>query len=128
MRIVAADDDPGVLGLIVAELTLAGHEVVPAGDGLAALGAIERVKPDAAVLDVMMPELDGWALVAKLRADERFADLPVVLVSARSLVDDVRRGYEAGASVVLPKPYNGEQLVDVLSALVRNRRGQHQSV
>lgn len=128
MLIVAADDDPSVRSLFVAELTVAGHEVVEAGDGVAALRAIERVSPGAVVLDVMMPELDGWALLGKLRADDRFKDLPVVLVSARSTGDDVRRGYEAGASVVLPKPYSGEQLLDVLSALMRNRQGQHESV
>lgn len=128
MLIVAADDDPSVRSLFVAELTLAGHEVVQAGDGLEAFSAIERVSPDAVVLDVMMPELDGWALLARLRADDRFKDLPVVLVSARTTADDVRRGYEAGASVVLPKPYSGQQLLDVLSALVVSRQGQPESV
>lgn len=128
MLIVAADDDPGVRSLFVAELTLAGHTVVEADDGLAALSAIERVSPDAVVLDVMMPELDGWALLTRLRADERFRDLPVVLVSARCVGDDVRHGYELGASAVLPKPYSGQQLCEVLSALVLARQQARQSV
>jgi CheY-like chemotaxis protein len=128
MLIVAADDDPDVRSLFVAELTLAGHDVVEAGDGPEALRAIERVNPDAVVLDVMMPELDGWAVLARLRADERFRELPVVLVSARCVGDDVRHGYELGASAVLPKPYNGHQLCSVLSALVPDKHEAVQSV
>ena len=127
MLIVAADDDPGIRSLLDAELTLAGHEVVQASDGLAALSAIERISPDAVVLDVMMPELDGWAVLSRLRADERFRDLPVVLVSARCVDADVRHGYELGASLVLPKPYSGEQLCTVLSALVPDTQEAAQS-
>lgn len=121
MRILVVEDDPSIRELLVADLELEGHEVQAVGDGLAALAAIEAEAPDAVVCDVMMPELTGWDVVRRLRADERFATLPVVVLSARDAQDDVRTGYEAGASVVLSKPYESGKLAEVLTALVSMR-------
>lgn len=122
MRILVVEDDPAVRELLVADLELEGHNVRTVPDGLAGLEAIEQSPPDAVVCDVMMPELSGWDLVRRLRADERWTTLPVVLLSARDAVDDVRHGYESGASVVLGKPYATGHLHEVLTALVSMRR------
>lgn len=127
MKILVADDDPGIRGLLALQLGLYGHQVYEASDGLEALAAVARDDPDAVVLDVMMPELSGWDVLERLRQDERFSDLPVVIISARDVGDDIRHGYGLGANVVLPKPYSGEQLHDILSALVLSRLAGHQS-
>ena len=119
VKIVIADDDPTVRNLLVAELEMEGHEVICAGDGVAALTAVEQEQPDALVLDVMMPELTGWEVLERLRASERFHALPIVLVSARDVGDDVRHGYELGANAVLPKPYSGAALQDILTTLAQ---------
>ncbi|MCA1711237.1 MAG: response regulator [Actinobacteria bacterium] len=118
MKIVVAEDDPSVRSLLVAELELAGHEVVDVVNGAAALTAVEQEQPDALVLDVMMPELTGWEVLQRLRASDRFCALPIVLVSARDVGDDVRHGYELGANAVLPKPFSGQALQDILTTLV----------
>ena len=121
MRIVVVEDDPDVRQLLVTLLEIEGEQVEAVRDGVAGLAAIDAHLPDAVVCDVMMPAMTGWDLVRHLRADERYATLPVVLLSARVSTDDVRNGYEAGASVVLPKPFDTTELHEVLTALVAMR-------
>lgn len=121
MRILVVEDDPSVRDLLVADLELEGHAVEAVADGAAGLAALEASTPDAVVCDVMMPELSGWDVVRRLRTDARWERLPVVLLSARDTTDDVRHGYEAGASVVLSKPYDAGKLHEVLTALVSMR-------
>ena len=118
MRIVVVEDDPGVRQLLVTDLEVEGHQVLAFPDGIAGLAAVDEHAPDAVVCDVMMPELSGWDVVRTLRADPRHARLPVVLLTARDAPDDVRHGYEAGASLVLGKPYDAGKLHEVLTALV----------
>lgn len=121
MRIVVVEDDPSVRGLLVAGLELEGHEVTVAEDGSAGLAVIRETRPDAVVCDVMMPALSGWDLVTALRSEADFATLPVVLLSARDSKDDVRHGYESGASVVLGKPFDARELHELLTTLAANR-------
>lgn len=121
MRILIIEDDPVVRGLLVVDLELLGHQVAAVADGAAGLAAVERHVPDAVVCDVMMAELSGWEVVQRLRADPGHAGLLVVLLSARDTPDDVRHGYEAGASLVLAKPYDGAKLHEVLTALAAMR-------
>ncbi|MCW2616806.1 MAG: response regulator [Frankiales bacterium] len=122
MRILVVEDDPSVRALLVADLELAGHEVEAVEHGTAGLASVAASTPDAVVCDVMMPEVSGWDVVRTLRADERWKRLPVVLLTARDTTDDVRHGYEAGASLVLSKPYDAGKLDEVLTALVSMQR------
>ncbi len=117
MRILVVDDDPSVRKLLSLQLEIEGHDVAVAEDGAAALACIDDVDPHAMVLDVMMPVLSGWEVLERLRADDRYRRLPVVLLSARDVPDDVRHGYERGASAVLAKPFDFEQLYGVLEAV-----------
>jgi DNA-binding response OmpR family regulator len=108
--ILIADDEDDVLGLLRIHLTRLGYEIVEARNGAEALRlALER-RPALAVLDVSMPELDGLEVTRRLRADERAAGLPIVLLSARVHHSDVERGLAAGASAYLGKPFSGEEL------------------
>lgn len=111
------DDDPTLREMLTAELTAAGHTVEVAVDGAAGLERLRESRPDALLLDVMMPELSGWDVLSELRADPALRGLPVVLLSARDLPDDVRHGYERGASLVLSKPYDAGQLLSLLATL-----------
>lgn len=117
VRVLVVDDDPTVRELLHAELTNAGHDVELAVDGSAGLELLRSSRPDAVLLDVMMPGLSGWEVLRELRSDSSFDGLTVVLLSARDRADDVRHGYELGASLVLSKPYDSEQLLSLLSAL-----------
>lgn len=118
MRILVVDDDPGVRRLLSVQLGLAGHQVDIAEDGADALVALGREKPDVLVLDVMMPELDGWQVLAKLRSKPAFADLPVLLLTAMTQREDLDKSYALGASVVMTKPYDGDQLISAVETLL----------
>jgi two-component system response regulator MprA len=119
-RILVVDDDPSVLRMLVRTLTAEGHQVEAVPDGGAALAAVERHAPEAVVLDVGMPGLDGLAVCRRLRAGGLTA--PVLLLTARDAVADRVAGLEAGADDYLVKPFAVEELLARLAAIAR--RGQ----
>src|SRR5690606_5178990 len=103
-RVLVVDDNAD-LREYVASLLGAEYDVATAADGEAALAAVRRAMPDIVVSDVMMPKLDGHGLVRALRADERTAALPVILLSARAGEDAAVEGLESGADDYLAKPF-----------------------
>ncbi len=117
MRILVVDDDRPVLESLRRSLAFNGYEVELAGDGQQALEAIAARRPDAVVLDVMMPRLDGLETCRRLRAAGD--DLPVLLLTAREAVSDRVAGLDAGADDYLPKPFALEELLARLRALLR---------
>lgn len=106
--ILVVDDDAKIVRLVRTYLERAGHRVVEASDGRAALAAIALEMPALVVLDVMLPEVDGLAV---LRAVRRTDQTPVIILSARGLVDDRIAGLAAGADDYLPKPFSPAELV-----------------
>jgi two-component system response regulator MprA len=117
MLVLVADDDRGVREAVDRALRVAGFETDLAADGLQALAAIGRRPPDAVVLDVMMPAMDGLAVCRRLRtAGDR---TPVLLLTARDAVRDRVHGLEAGADDYLPKPFDLDELLARLRALIR---------
>jgi len=117
MLVLVADDDRGVRDALDRALRVAGFETDLAGDGLQALAAIGRRPPDAVVLDVMMPEMDGLAVCRRLRTSGDRT--PVLLLTARDAVRDRVNGLEAGADDYLPKPFDLDELLARLRALIR---------
>jgi DNA-binding response OmpR family regulator len=104
--VLVADDDPDILALVRFRLERDGYEVVAAADGEAALGlALDRT-PDLAVLDVMMPRLDGYELTRRLREHGPTERMPIILLTARVLEADVERGVAAGADDYVTKPFS----------------------
>jgi two-component system, OmpR family, response regulator MprA len=122
-RILVVDDDPSVLRMLTRSLTARGHEVEAAPDGGSALAAVERRVPEAVVLDVAMPDMDGLAVCRRLRG--RGVTAPVLLLTARDTVPDRVAGLEAGADDYLVKPFAVEELLARLAAI--ERRGQPQA-
>jgi DNA-binding response OmpR family regulator len=106
--ILVVDDDAKIVRLVRTYLERAGHRVVEAADGRTALAAIALETPVLVVLDVMLPEVDGLAV---LRAVRRTDQTPVIILSARGLVDDRIAGLAAGADDYLPKPFSPAELV-----------------
>jgi two-component system, OmpR family, response regulator MprA len=117
MRILVVDDDQAVRDSLRRSLAFNGYDVEVAPDGLAALEAIARNRPDAAVLDVMMPRLDGLEACRRLRSAGE--DLPILVLTARDAVSDRVAGLDAGADDYLPKPFALEELLARLRALLR---------
>ncbi|WP_280345835.1 response regulator transcription factor [Nocardia neocaledoniensis] len=117
--VLVVDDDPDVLASVERGLRLSGFQVLVARDGAAALRSVSEHSPDAVVLDMNMPVLDGAGVVTALRAMGN--DVPVCVLSARSSVDDRIAGLESGADDYLVKPFELAELVARIRALLRRR-------
>src|ERR671929_1063754 len=121
MRILVVDDEPAVREAIDRALRLDGYRTELADDGRAALNAIALAPPDAVVLDVLMPEVDGLEVCRRLRAaGDR---TPVLVLTARDAIADRVRGLDAGADDYLVKPFALEELLARLRALLRRSGG-----
>ncbi len=116
-RILVVDDDPSVRDSLRRSLEFNGYAVTVAGDGAEALAAIGQGAPDALVIDVMMPRLDGLETTRALRTAGN--DLPILVLTARDSVGDRVEGLDAGADDYLTKPFALEELLARLRALLR---------
>jgi two-component system, OmpR family, response regulator MprA len=119
MRILVVDDDRAVRESLRRSLQFNGYQVELASDGQQALESIGGSRPDAMVLDVMMPRLDGLEVCRRLRGTGD--DLPILVLTARDTVSDRVAGLDAGADDYLPKPFALEELLARLRALLRRR-------
>jgi DNA-binding response OmpR family regulator len=108
--VLAADDDEDILELIVFRLERSGYTVLQARDGAEALELAKRSRPDLAVLDVMMPKLDGFEVTRRLREDDAMTRMPIILLTARTQEADVQRGFDAGADDYIRKPFSPQEL------------------
>ncbi len=113
-QILVVDDLDNNREVIVDFLTPLGFDVVEAKSGKTAIALIEQHQPDLVLLDLIMPEMNGWEVTQRLRQESRFERLPVVMVSASTLATDESSCYQAGASSFLAKPLNFKQLLQVI--------------
>jgi two-component system alkaline phosphatase synthesis response regulator PhoP len=121
--ILVVDDDAKIVRLVRTYLERDGFTVVSAADGPAALDAIETHRPALVVLDLMLPELDGRAVIRAVRADEQAARTPILVLSARSSTIDRIAGLEDGADDYLPKPFSPAELVLRVKSILRRTTG-----
>lgn len=112
----AIDDEDSVRGLLEVGLTQAGFEVQTAVDGADGLSLVRDWQPDCIVLDIMMPKIDGLALIPLLR---RLTEMPIVMLTARGDVRDRIDGLKAGADDYLPKPFELDELVERIRTAIR---------
>ena len=112
--ILVVDDDPTVRELVVRHLERAGFAVVAARGGQEGLRLVRELRPAVVTLDIMMPDLDGWTVLAAIKGDPALASIPVVLMS---IVDEKNRGYALGAADYLVKPVDRTKLVETLTSI-----------
>jgi CheY-like chemotaxis protein len=118
--VLVADDDADVRELVVFRLERAGYDVVTAGDGQAAVEVALACRPRVAVVDVMMPKLDGYEVTERLRAAEALAGIQILLLTASVEDAAVERGFDVGADDYIKKPFSPAELLGrVAQALER---------
>lgn len=115
-RILVVDDELRMIGFIRMNLELEGHQVIEAHNGLEALEAIRTKLPDAVLLDVMMPELDGYETLRMLR---EFSNIPVIMLTAKGEENDRVYGLELGADDYISKPFSPRELSSRIKAILR---------
>jgi DNA-binding response OmpR family regulator len=108
--ILIADDDPDILALVSFRLERAGYEVVQARNGEEAVQVALARRPDLAVIDVMMPRIDGYETTRQLRQQEETSRMPIILLTARVQEEDIARGFDAGADDYVRKPFSPQEL------------------
>src|SRR5438477_3488776 len=118
-RVLVVDDDDDIRGLVVELLQRAGLDVEQAPDGRAGLRAFHQTPADLVVLDVSMPELDGWQTLERIRD---LSDVPVIMLTARGAELERVRGLQAGADDYMVKPFGRQELVARVQALLRRAR------
>ena len=117
--VLAADDDDDILELVAFRLERSGYTVLRARDGEEALRLAEEQTPDIAVLDVGMPKLDGLELTRLLREREATSTIPIILLTAWVQESDIERGFEAGATDYMRKPFSPMELAARVQAALR---------
>jgi CheY-like chemotaxis protein len=122
LRALVVDDSAVIRELIAVNLQLEGFEVTTAGDGESAVKLAVELQPDVITLDVMMPRMNGFETVVRLREEQRTRDIPVVMVTGRAQAADVSRGEEVGVDAYLTKPFEPAELIEVVTRLARKRR------
>ena len=120
MKILVVEDEQPIRKLIDLNLRLESHEVITAADGYEALQQTEAGDPDLIILDIMLPGLDGWEVLKRLRQDTKFQDTPVVVLTALVQDVDIIRGWQLGADEYITKPFSPVALVKTVQ-MVLNR-------
>jgi CheY-like chemotaxis protein len=116
--VLVADDNPDICDLLQVALGRLGVRVTVVYNGRDAYEKIVAERPALALLDLMMPEMTGLEVLAALRSDDRFKDLPVIMITARTQDDDVERGFALGATDYVTKPFNVKDLSGKVASIV----------
>ena len=123
-RILVVDDNPDNVEIIATRLRFRGYEILEARTGKEALAAVRKCAPDLILLDVMLPDIDGYEISRRIKGDERLPFIPIILVTARDTTQDKVAGLDAGADDYLTKPVNFAELEARVRSMLRIKRLQ----
>ena len=114
-KILVVDDEPPILRLMEFILAREGHEMIVAVNGEEALAKVAEHSPDLILLDIMMPRIDGYEVVRRLRADPAHGKIPIIMLSAKAQDADVQKGVDVGVNEYITKPFSPPYLVEVVN-------------
>lgn len=117
-KILIVDDDPNILLSLEFLLSKNNYQVFIARNGMEALASIEKDIPDVVLLDIMMPDLDGYLVCEFIRKNEAYKHAKVIFISARSKESDIEKGYEMGADLYIVKPFSTRSLLEKITEFV----------
>lgn len=110
-KILVVDDEKKLVKLITYHLTIAGYDVLSANSGIEALEICEQARPDLIILDIVLPGIDGWEVCRRLKQNPPTSNIPIIMLSALSEVDDKIKGFDLGTDDYVPKPFSPRELV-----------------
>lgn len=117
-RILLVEDEANLRELVKARLEANGYEVATVADGFNAIVQARRLRPDLIILDLMIPNIDGYAVCRVLKSTPELSSIPIIMFTARTSLDDMRRGKEMGADAYLTKPFRPEEMLDKIQELL----------
>ena len=120
-RVLLAEDEPNIIESLTFLLDKAGFDVSVETDGRKALDAALSSTPDVLILDVMLPELDGYEILRQLRTDQRSEDLPVLMLTAKGQREDRETALECGADLFITKPFSNAEIISAVEKLAEGR-------
>jgi len=118
-RILIVEDEESLLKLETILLTVNGYEVSSASTGMDALEKLSAEQFDLVLLDIMLPDIDGYEICSRIKEDHRHADIPVVMLTGRKSTGDQERGASCGADAYLTKPFKSAMIIEVIERLIR---------
>jgi len=118
-KILIVEDDPDITEMVEYNLTEEGYEVISAADGGAGVKLAGKNRPDLIILDIMLPEMDGFEVCRRLKSDSSTADVPIIFLSAKSEETDKVLGLELGADDYVTKPFSPRELIARIRAILR---------
>ena len=118
--VLVVDDDPGVRQVVRANLEAEGYAVREAGSAAEGLTSLEEEAPDLLLLDVMMPEVDGFAVCRRIKEDPRLKDIPVIFLTAKGGGDALAEGFESGAVMYINKPFTANKLLTIVNTMLES--------
>lgn len=124
-RILVVDDEPSILETIKFHLELSDYNVVSASDGMEALKIARSENPDLILLDLMLPRMDGYKVCKMLKMDKRYKNIPVIMLTAKAGSVDEVEGYQSGADAYIKKPFDLEELSNVVRDMIDNGAGRN---
>lgn len=118
-RLLLVDDEPDLVEMVRFRLEANGYEVLTAADGQAAFDTARKEKPDLIILDVMLPKMDGYKVCSLLKKDTRYANIPIMMFTAKATENDAKLGSDVKADAYLTKPFEPKALLDKIKELVK---------
>ena len=118
-KILVVDDEKDLVETVTFRLESIGYEVIPAYDGQEGLDRAHKEKLDLIILDLMLPKIDGYKVCRMLKFDEKYKKIPIVIFTARAQESDEKLGYEVGADAYITKPFEPEELIAKIKALLK---------
>lgn len=118
-KILIIDDEKDLIETLTLRLETYGYKVISAPDGVMGLKLLQSERPDLVLLDVMMPKMDGYAVCRSIKNDPLYANTKVLMLSAKALSEDKRKGEEAGCDYYVTKPFDGKDLVKLIEGFLK---------
>ena len=118
-KILVVDDEANIVELLQSRLEKNGYGVIVAYDGQEALEKTYKENPDLIILDIMLPKVDGYNVCKTLRSDDKYKAIPIIMLTARTLGQDIKMGMDLGAVSYVQKPFQPEVLLGIIQGLVK---------